>query len=465
MIFAKDLGEFKLPPAIDGPWSRLANKGGSRSDFKIVIEFLAKLWGFDPSDPRAFDQWLVSLNLNKKQIPVLILADYKKRFENEQESKLKQTRHLLEGLALGPYARELFTSLSGVTTEFKRLAYRTSILVFHNEDIVFCLSALSQESPQLAQESIADLPSSTVLFTFLAYLRGARAPLAFEERKIEQTSSTASPVESLFQLMALPLADLRQQLERMEQSATQELVRIADVLIQRLPSKAFGKFAKLNLAVFICTADPKNQSVQIAKENLIASGEPLVADILASLGKECLLAELRKAGSEVHPGRERFIAALIDAFRVHYSESINELREQLELFAHSKHSVVKLAAAASLLQLRPKDHVKFQKALLTKLRGDREHLISEWLLRNPEFVEYLRTEKTSVKTLKAVVERYKTKRPALALKIIGQMLREPAGPERYKYWEEGLIALATIGGDEADSIFCDFVVGHLKGGW
>jgi hypothetical protein len=84
----KEPAEFKLPPLIDEAWARLRNRGGAHSDLRTVLSFLAKLWVFDSSDPRGFDEWLSNLGVSRRTAPSAILAEYREkvRARTERES-------------------------------------------------------------------------------------------------------------------------------------------------------------------------------------------------------------------------------------------------------------------------------------------------------------------------------------------------------------------------------------------
>jgi hypothetical protein len=462
---AKASAGFKLPPSVEEAWYPLANRGGSRSDLKRVLDFLGQLWAFDQFDPRAFDEWLVSQGLRKTDLSPEKVVEYKTAFDRYQETKLEQTRNLVEGLALGPHSPEIFASLRGFSRELKRLAYRTAISVSRDEKVVFVLSALSQESPELARECVSDLPASPVLQTFFAYLKGARLPLALEQRPCVAAHSNKEPIHRLFQLATLPLKNLQEELRHMPGSEIESLARLAESLLRRVSGRAFGEFVKVNLSVFICIADPKSKSSDFAKQTIVSTGEPAVAEILALMGKDYLLVELRDAHSAKQPGRTRFLAAVIDACRRYYAESIPDLQEDLKLFSRSRVPLFAVAARAALVQLGLEKESKFEKLLLRKLQTDKKQFVIEWLLRNPEFVRYLRVERVPFKTWKVILEICKASRPALALKIAERMLQEPLGPERHRYWEDALGVLASIGGNEADSIFSDFVIRRIEEGW
>jgi hypothetical protein len=461
---AKEPAGFKLDAAMDEAWNRLANRGGSPSDLRSVVEFLAKLWAFEQSGPRAFDQWLSGRGMQRKDLTHLLLNEYKARFEQEQEIKLQRTRDLLEGLALGPHSSQFFNSLAGFSSDFKRLAYRTAISLPHNEGVLFALIALSQESSQLAQEWVRDLPNSPVLQTFVAFVEGARLPSALVGKWHVEASGHATPIDRLFHLSTLPLRDLHEELRNTQLTEIEALARFAESLLERASDKGFGKFVRLNLSVYLCIAYPKSRLVDLAIQTLVSTGEPGVAEILAPMGKEYLLTEVHDTNTK-HAGRERFLAGLLDAYRKYYSESLHDLMKDLKLLSSAKAPVLAVAARAALAQINPKDGPKFEKFLLRKLQSDKNQSVREWLLRNPEFIRYLRIEKASFKIFQAILEFSKANDPALALQIIEQVLQEPSGPERLRYWEEALRVLANIGGDEADSLFFNFLLQRITDGW
>jgi hypothetical protein len=461
---AKASPEFKLPPSVEEAWYPLANSGGSRSDLKKVLDFLVKLWALDQFDPRAFDEWLVSRDVKKGDLSPQRLAEYRAAFDRYQEAKITQTRTLFEGLALGPHSSEAFASLCGFPRELKRLAYRTAISVLHDDRVVFVLSALSLEGSELARECVSDLPTSPIIQAFFAYLRGRRLPLALDGMPSVAGHSTTEPIDRLFQLATLPLRNLREELQRVTRPEIEGLARLAASLLQRVSDRGFGGFVKLNMSVFICVAHPEDKSSDLARQMIVSTGEPGVAEILAVMGKVHLLSELRDARNAKQPGSTRFIAAVIDACRRYYPESMSDFQEDLKSFSRSRVPVLAVAARAALVKLRLEKVSAFERFLPRKLQTDRDQLVMEWLLRNPEFVHHLRVEKTPPKAWNAILEICKEKRPELALRIARQVLLETLAPERHGYWKDAVGVLASIGGNEADSIFSDFLARRIDEG-
>jgi hypothetical protein len=413
---------------------------------------------------------LAGLGVKKEKLPPALLNEYRAGFERYRDTKFQRTRALIEGLTLGPHSPDIFTRFSGFSSQLKRLAYRTAISVCEDERIVFALSAVSQEGAELAEEWTRDLRSSPILRLFLAYLNSThsktvRLPLALQEGLPTTDYRSAIPIDRLFGLATLPFDGLRHELRNIPPAEIADLASLADGLFQRMGDRGFEKFVKLNLAVFLCMADPSGKSAGSARQVLVSSGEPAVAEILALTGKDTLAEELRKAASAKLPGRERLIAALIDALRRHYPEAIESVRHELDLLARSRTPVVPVAARAALLQLAPQGEARFGRLLLSRLRSDQQNLVSEWLLRNPEFVRKIKVAKAPLGALASIVRVCEQRSPQLAVQVAQQMLCDASGPERYRYWEEAIGTLARIGGVEADSIFCDFLIQRIPDGW
>jgi hypothetical protein len=294
MNSSKGPADFKLPPDTEEPWNRLLQGGGTRSDLKSVLSLIAKLWAFDESDPRGFDEWLSShgvptgLSKGYPPPPPAIMAEYKQRFEREKRAKVGPTQDLLAALAVGPHSAEFFASFAGFSSELKILAYRTAISDYRNEGIVFALSAASQENRWIVEEATKGLPDSPVLELFSSYLKGARLPLAFAEGPVRARQSQL-PIDHLFDLSTIPFREM----VNAARPDCASSVRLAELLFKQLPDRGFGQFVRLNVAVFICLVAPQSETMDLAKRVLIATGEPSVADVLALMGKDQLLSELR----------------------------------------------------------------------------------------------------------------------------------------------------------------------------
>jgi len=462
LTLAQASAGFKLPPLVQEAWDRLANRGGSVSDAKRVIDFLGQLWAYDQHDPRAFDEWLVGQGVKKDDLRPEVVADFKASFDRWQELKLKHTRVLTEGFALGPHSAELLSSLRTFSGGLKRLAYETAILMSRGDKLVLVLCYLSQETSELVQECISRLQPSTVSQTFSAYSKGARLPLALGHSNTLQVHPAEDAVDRLFGLATLPVMEMQEALRRMPKTEVVALVRLAETLTNRVPNVRFGEFVKLNLAVFICTAEPKGKSAESASQTLVSTREPGVADILSHMGEAALLAVLHDPQSLKQRECARLFAAIIDAVRKNHSDSITSLKGHLQSLSRSKTPVVAVAARAALLGLGLQKQNTFEKFLLRNLQADKDQFVAEWLRRNPEFVRYVRVEQSALKAWKAILESFKTRNPALALKIVEQMLGEPLKSEENQFAEVALGILAQISGNEADLVFVGFLSHQIK---
>lgn len=453
---------FKIPAEIAEAWQRLEQGGGSRSDLDSVLVSLAKIWAFEPD---AFDTWLTAHHhVERKDLPPSLLAEYRREFEREQASKEGRTRGLLEGLANGPYLLPLVEFSHAFSDELKGMAFKVALATPHNEKFPFVLSALSLERPAFVQECTAGLPDSPILQTFLAYTKKIRLPLALEIRQPARTAEGTTTLDRLFDMATRPWKTLLNDLRGLSESEVSPLVMLAERLFRRFSDRTFEVFLKVNLSVFMAVAQPESNLIPSAVQLLVSNGEPTIADILALLGEDCLVSQLRDARNS-QPGRERFLAAVIDSYRRHFPESISDLKTDLTRVSSARQPVLEVAVAAALLRSRPDDGAKFERLLLRKLQTDKDHQVREWILRNPEFARYFRAEKASLNMLKGILDEYRTKKPELALRIAEQILSEPLAPARDRYWEEALRILVSVGRDEADALFSRFMTQRLVEGW
>ena len=455
---------FKTPASIADPLRRLEQGGRSRSDLESVLTSLARIWAFEPD---RFDRWLgENHHVERKDLPSLMLAEYKHAFERQQTAKEVWTRDLIERLANGPHLLPLIEFAHAFSDDLKAIAFTVALVTRHNEDFVFVLSALSAERPHFVQECTKGLPDSPILHTFVAYTPKARLPLALEVTpRPVRIAEGATPLDRLFDLATRPWGTLLTDIHNLPESELGSLLKLAERLFKRLSeTKLFEQFLKLNLSVFMIAAHSDSDLVPSAVQLLTSHGEPATVDILVQLGKKCLMAELRD-GRNSQPGRERFLAAVIDAYRRHFPESLSDLKGDLTRVSATKQPLLDVAVSAALLKASPKEVRKFERLLLTKLRNDKDNQVRDWIVRNPEFARYFRADKASLEALKAILDGYRTKEPQLALRIAEQILSESGGTARGRYWEEGLRLLIDIGGEEADSLFSRFITQALAEAW
>jgi hypothetical protein len=140
------------------------------------------------------------------------------------------------------------------------------------------------------------------------------------------------------------------------------------------------------------------------------------------------------------------------------------IEKELKSLAEVESPVVVVAAQAALLGLYPKNTTRFRRLLLLKLRNDKNQFVSEWLVRNPDFIGRIRVCRMPIKTLKAVLESCRRHRPALALRLAHDVLCQPDFPAQPQYWQEALWCLARIANADSDAMFADFLFGRLKAG-
>ena len=459
-ILTRTLPQFKIPPVIEEAWNRLSRGGGTDSDLKSVLSFLARAWAYDESDPRAFSEWRANHGSEEKNSPIAALADERHRFEHEQRAKRVVTRLLLDGLTVGPHASEFFASLLG-SSELKVLAYTTAVAVYRDEAVLFALAALSRENKWVVEQVLKAFPDSPVFRTFTAYLNGARVPLAFMAGRPVPALEGEVPIDRLFSVATMPLKDMAEDVRRAT-SEYRSTLGLAERVLSRVPDKDFGHFARLNVCVFACVAGVGSRCFDEAKRMLTSTGEPGAADVLRLVGKDQILSALRDDEQLQLRGRERFVAALIDGLRLCCAGD-SGYEKDVQQFASSPTPVVALAARAALAQRSKADRTRFESLLLRTLQQKDERAL-EWLSRNPELVSCVRVDKVSVQALKKLLDTCRTSAPNLAVEIIAQVLCNSSAKEPQQYWDEAVRALSAINRTDADRVFSRFMLHSVQHG-
>jgi hypothetical protein len=460
----KGTGEFNIPLPAREAWERVANDRGSREDLRAVLDSLKKAWSFDSADPRGFQSWLADQGLSREALLPLVLAERKTAYATEQTAKVPPTKEVVEGLLNGVYASEFFSSMETFSSDFRILAYQTAILAYRNEGIAFALAALSQESQWVIDATTKSLPGAPILKAFSSFLtlKSTRACLGLRADREIAVCENPTAIDQLFCLATNPPKATAEELSRLPQASKEKLVSIAEALLQNLPDRGFGQFAKVNISLFICNAAPDGRLFETAKHTLISTGEPAVADFLELLGAEHVLAELQKSNIAQQPGRERYVAALIDAWRRLSDHSIREFENQTAPIK-SKVPVIGVALNAGTASKSPKHEQRFERLLARSLQTAKDQSVREWLLRNPEFVKYLPVGRASLQTVRTILDVARTI-PAQALAVSSQLLQELRETAPQQYWEEAIRTLAAIGGSKADEVFRAFVIDRIKAG-
>jgi hypothetical protein len=445
-------------------WEKTVRGGGSTDDLKLVVDFLVQTWQFDSGDPRGFQRWLLEQGLDAKNLVPLQVADQKRLYALDQAARLEPTRELVEALMNGVHAPEFFGSMARFSSDFRILAYQTAATAYRNEGIAYALAALSQESQWVIDASTKSFTDKPALKAFSSFstLKNTRVCLGLRTDRTAVRCDNLSDIDRLFCLSTNPSDAMADQLQEMDKANGAKLVKIAEKLMKTLPDRGFGQFARVNLSLFICSAGADDELFAAAKDTLISIAEPAVADFLGRLGAEYVRSELSNVDQTFQPGQERFVAALIDAWRRVCGDSIGEFEDATRSIK-IKAPVIAVAVSAGAASKSERHGARFQRLLTKGLQKANDRTVREWLLRNPEFIKYLPVGRASLQTVKTVLDAARSV-PAQALAVSAQILEELRETTPLEYWEEALKALAAIGSSEADRVFRTFVSGRIKTG-
>jgi len=120
---------FGIPERAQQAWSRLAAATGSVSDINQVLRALGQTLALNSSDPRAFENWLSDLGVDKRYAAKEVVLRAREDFDSYQNAKRQETERLTEGVASGLNAREFFLALHDYPLELKEIAFRTGLRV------------------------------------------------------------------------------------------------------------------------------------------------------------------------------------------------------------------------------------------------------------------------------------------------------------------------------------------------
>lgn len=259
-----------MAPVADA-WSRLSNKGGSGSDVRKALQFVAENWS------RASDDFSVTRKWGK------LSPDEETRFkatlEKEVGAHTQEFEKLGRSVAQGPVAVEFFSALGSLPTGLKEAAYVKGFRSASDENRVFILSALSKGSQNFIESCMKEFPGDVLVETFRLFVLSRNSALKLRNHSLPDLNGL-TPVEVLFGISSLRVPDQNRYIGELPAKLRSELSGIAQRLIQLLPNESFGRFARLRLSVFICLAATNRSDADNVKTILTSEPDPVVVDVL-----------------------------------------------------------------------------------------------------------------------------------------------------------------------------------------
>lgn len=163
-----------VPDILRESWMKIAAGAASASDVKHIAQHLGRLWTIAPSDPAAFDDFVVRQGINQKLRP--LSAEERDRFRHafaeEVQDRIQITRHLVGSIAAGPFSVEFFNILAGLSTPLRELAYVTALRTAPDENRMLVLCRLSRDGASFIRDVLTWYSAAMSCGS-----RKARAPL------------------------------------------------------------------------------------------------------------------------------------------------------------------------------------------------------------------------------------------------------------------------------------------------
>lgn len=457
---------FGIPGDAEQAWSRLAAAGGSASDISQVLRALRHVWAANSSDPRAFEDWLSELGIDKRYAAREVMLRAKEDFDKFQNAKREETERLVQGIASGPNAREFFLGLQTYPLEFREIAFKTGFRVCRNENLVFLLAALARENNNLIQPWLKHAPPSAIIDNFLRYLKTRPSEIWTSTPSAPQpTPQGKRDIDAgfLFELMSLPVPESHDQLQKLSPSDVADLVTLVEHLFPLLPDERYGESARRQMTYLMCLASPEHPIAANAVAILKRSKEPPETGLLAFLGPKLAAALLSALAENDDTRQAALTAAVLDAMRRHYLDALPTVPPNVLAKARkSRNPILSLSAQAVNLQMGLMDYADFQQILLRVLKADKKGMATLWLAGNPEFLESVAIEKLPGRALPDILEALARREPARLMQFIRVSFEGAPQVSHSNLWNASVRALDRIGGSSADELFVDLVVRHPK---
>jgi hypothetical protein len=159
-------------------WKKIASGAADQSELRAALSELGAMWKYNSSDPRLYDEFLISKGIDKRRTVLtqsqesLVRAEFGKLVA----ARLEASVELING-ALRCDVRHTLTRSREFSAELKALVYRCALDSAEEETLVLMLSYLSEDNAELSSSMSEHIRTGPLAVLFRRFLRGERNPL------------------------------------------------------------------------------------------------------------------------------------------------------------------------------------------------------------------------------------------------------------------------------------------------
>lgn len=458
---------FRVPEQAQDAWEQLAAAAGSSNDVRRVLPALLALWRLNPSDPRALDEWLSNLGIDKEDASSRQrIGNAKREFESYQRAKQRETERLIRGIATGPQAREFFLAADLLQLPFaaKELIYLTALSVAKEANLVFVLASLSRENEAFISPIVHELKPSAIAENFVVYFRSRSKQTTVTIPRATDPSRRQVDTNLIFRLTSLPFSECNQNLRALSESDRSSLISQIESLFPLLPEDRYGGALRKQIAFFMCVASPQSRIADQVISIVTDTNEPPDPELLGFVGANRGIALLSALDEKADPKQGPAMAAVLDSIRRHHPTALLSLPAGvLQRSQASRNPTLSLSAVAAQYKSSKIDELQFRRHFMRTLKADKSGEAGRWLTINPEFLDMIPLKNIPGRLLSGIFETLAKREPAKLIAFLRRSLDPDRRPHGKALWTVALQALSRIGSSAADDLFIQIVLDHSRG--
>ena len=408
--------------------------------------------------PRTLQSWLSDLGIKPEFATRDTIARAQQDLEKYQIDKRLETEKLFQGAASTSEQSRMLVGLRSCPSEIKTVAYSQALRLSRDENLIFALVALGDESVDVLRACTPYLPASSIRDNFCAYLKTRAVECSGIEMSASPTHSDPTNSERLLRTISQRTLELKQSLAETSAKDIGVLVKHVERLFPILPHEGFGEFIRQQMTSFACLAAPNSQIADNVLSMFTRDKDLEKADLIPFIGADRAARILSTLASVEEPAEPILTAAFLDSLRTDYPEALSHVSVRLAGLCKSRNPALSLSAQAASLQLGISDEETFQKTLLKALRADKKGIAASWLARNPDLLDLVPLHKLSPRLFAKILGAIATTHPKSALQFL------QTGPQHHldiadpRSWHTVVEALSKINDPSSNELFVEQVV-------
>lgn len=367
-------------------WKKTARGAADQSELRTALSELGATWKYNSSDPRLYDEFLISKGIDKRRTALTQSQESQLRSEFGKlvAARLEASVELING-ALRCDVRQTLTRSREFSGELKALVYRCALGFAEEETLALTLSYLSEDNAELSRSMYEYIPHGPLAVLFRRFLQGERNPLVPSD--LSHAPTEAAPhLEFVLSLTNSKNDELSQNIEQLDPELKPRLAELCRHYISVLPREGFGQYLAARSAMYLCLQDRAESVWNDLKHLLGPYASRDLADYVALLGKRAIAVSLRAMPDKFEGALDEYAATLIDYLRS--MGSLEIIESDVKRLRRAGY-LTGFALAYSEVSSKQSERKQFAKEISTGLKRDRQGRLFAWIVRNPPVLDFL----------------------------------------------------------------------------